>query len=91
MANKNVLIVVLVAVVVILAGIVVYAFVVKPSISGYNVQKQNEGVQIAVNYIVAQLQQQGFVQIPIGNQTLILVPYQPPTQQGQTQQEAPLQ
>ncbi|MFH1710956.1 MAG: hypothetical protein ABH840_01465 [Nanoarchaeota archaeon] len=78
MANKtNVLITVLVLVIVILAGVIIYSFVVKPKISGYTVQKQSEGVQIAVNYILAQLQQNGFVQIQAGEQTIILVPYQP--------------
>ncbi|MDP3992402.1 MAG: hypothetical protein Q8P79_02770 [Nanoarchaeota archaeon] len=81
MANKNVLIVVLVAVIVVLAAIMAYAFLIRPAFTGYTVEKQNEGVQIAVNYIVGQLQQQGFVQIPIGNQTLILVPYNPPAAQ----------
>ena len=91
MNKTNVLITVLVLVIVILAGIMLYAFIVKPKISGYNVQKQTEGVQLAINYILTQLQQNGFVQIPVGNQTLILVPYQPPTTQaseaavGQTQ------
>ena len=83
MVNKTgILIAVLVLVIVLLAGIMVYAFVVKPKISGYNIQKQTEGVNIAINYILAQLQQNGFVQIPVGNQTLILVPYQPPTTQA---------
>ncbi len=86
MLNKtNVLVAVLVVVIVILAGIMVYAFVVKPRISGYNVQKQTEGVQIAINYIITQLQQNGFVQIPVGNQTLILVPYTPPSTQASQQ------
>mgnify|MGYP001559840389 CR=1 FL=1 len=86
MANRtNMLITILVAVIVVLAVVMVYAFIVKPRISGYNVEKQTEGVQIAINYIVAQLQQNGFVQIPIGNQTLILVPYTPPQQQIQPQ------
>jgi len=88
MANKtNMLITVLVLVIVILLGIVGYVFFIQPAISGYTIQKQTEGVQIAVNSILAQLQQNGFVQIPIGNQTLILVPYTPPTQQAAPAQE----
>jgi len=83
MANKtNVLITVLVLVIVILLAAVLYAFVIKPAISGYTVQKQTEGVQIAVNSILVQIQQNGFVQIPYGpsgNQTLILVPYTQPS------------
>ncbi len=91
MADKrNVLITVLVLVIVILLAAVLYAFVIKPAISGYTVQKQTEGVQIAVNSILAQLQQNGFVQIPIGNQTLILVPYTQPSTQT-TEQTTPTQ
>ena len=92
MADKTkVLIVVLFIVIVILAGIMLYAFIVKPKISGYNVQKQTEGVNIAINYILTQLQQNGFVQIPVGNQTLILVPYQPPAQTQTLEQTTPAQ
>jgi len=84
MVNRtNVLIATLVLIIVLLAAVMVYVFFIKPQIAGYTVQKQTEGVQIAVNYILAQLQQNGFVQIPVGNQTLILVPYSPPQQQIQ--------
>jgi len=83
MANRtNILIAILVLVIIVLAGIMVYTLVIKPKISGYTAQKQTEGVQIAVNYIVAQLQQNGFVQIPVGNQTIYLAPFNP----GQVQQ-----
>ena len=83
MVNKNIMIAILALVIIVLAGMMVYSFVVKPKISGYNVAKQTEGVQIAISYIIGQLQQNGFVQIPVGNQTLILVPYTPPQQQIQ--------
>mgnify|MGYP001586570685 FL=1 len=81
MVNKNLKIAILALIIIVLAGVMVYSFVIKPKISGYNVEKQTEGVQIAINYILTQLQQNGFVQIPLGNQTLILVPYVPPQQQ----------
>lgn len=84
--RRNVLIVVLGLVVVIFALVMIYAFIIRPAISGYTVQKQTEGVNIAINSILAQLQQNGFVQIPLGNQTLVLVPYQP---QQQAQAAAP--
>lgn len=82
--RRNTLMLVLVLVIVVLAGILIFTLLVRPAISGYSIEKQQEGVQIAVNSILLQLQQQGFVQIPIGNQTLILVPYQP--QQTEPQQ-----
>ena len=84
--RRNILIIVLAIIVVILALVMIYAFIIQPAVSGYSVQKQTEGVQIAINSILSQLQQNGFVQIPIGNQTLILVPYQAPqtTQPAET-------
>lgn len=81
MANKtNVLISILILVIVVLGGIVVYSFLVKPAYTGYVVDKQVEGVNLCVTNLLTQLQQNGFIQIPIGNQSLILVPYTPPAQ-----------
>ena len=88
--KKSVLITVLVLIVVILIAVMVYAFAIKPAISGYTIQKQTEGVQIAVNTILASVQQNGFVAIPVGNQTLYLAPFNP-QQQGQQPTEAPAQ
>ena len=85
MADKSrVVISILVVLVIILGAVVLYSFVVAPAIQGYVIQKQTEGVQIAVNSILLQLQQQGFVQIPLGEgqQPLILVPYTAPVQQA---------
>ena len=84
MADKSkVVIIVLAILVVVLAIVVLYSFVIQQAIQGYNVQRQTEGMQIAVNSILLQLQQQGFVQIPMGEgqQPLVLVPYTPPQQQ----------
>jgi len=79
MARKiGVLITFLVLIIVVLAGILIYTFVIVPSLTGYVVGKQNEGVQIAINSILLQVQQNGFVQIPVGeNQTLFLAPFNP--------------
>jgi len=89
MTNKKTwLIGFLVLVIVVLSGFMVYAFVITPALTGYVIDRQNEGVQIAVNQIVAQVQQNGFVQIPLGeDQTLFLAPFDP--QQAQAPQ-APL-
>lgn len=78
MANRtNVLITILILVVVILAGVLIFTFMVKPSFDGYVIEKRTEGYQIAVGDIVFQVQQNGFVQIPVGNQTLFLAPFDP--------------
>ncbi|MBI4116783.1 hypothetical protein HY449_03510 [Candidatus Pacearchaeota archaeon] len=81
--SNKILIAVLILLVVVLGGMVLYSFALKPAISGYVVNAQNQGVNLAVASIVNQIQQQGYVQIPVGNQTLVLVPYNP-TQQQQT-------
>jgi uncharacterized protein YpmB len=79
--NSRVTIIILVTIIVLLGAFMLYYFVIQPTIQGYVVQKQTEGVQIAVNTILTQLQQYGFVQIPLGgDQTLVLVPYVPPQQ-----------
>jgi uncharacterized protein (UPF0212 family) len=83
--KKKVLITILVVIVLVLVAVVVYLLVIQPAISGYTIQKQTEGVQIAVNSILAQLQQNGFVQIPVGNQTLYLAPFNPQQVQQQSQ------
>lgn len=79
--RKNILIVVLTLVVVILALVMIYGFIIQPAISGYSTQKQTQGAQIAANtilsQIVTQVQQNGYVQVPVGaNQSLTLVPIQ---------------
>ncbi len=87
--RTNILITSLVLVIVVLAGIMVYSFLIKPKISGYTTQKQTEGIQIAILNILSQIQQRGYAQIPVGNQTLYLAPFNP--QQLQQQQAAQTQ
>ena len=58
---------------------------VKPSFDGYVVEKRTEGYQIAIRDIVSQVQQNGFVQIPVDeNQTLFLAPLVNPQQASAT-------
>lgn len=78
--NNRILVAVLLVLVVVLGGMVLYSFALKPAINGYVVNAQTQGVNLAVASIVNQIQQQGYVQIPVGNQTLVLVPYNPPQQ-----------
>lgn len=74
---RNKLVFVLVAVIVVLALLVLYAFAIRPAVSGYTINAQNEGINYALSSIVSQVQQNGYAQIPVGNQTLVLVPYSP--------------
>ena len=77
--TKNSLIVFLIVVILFLFGVIAYIFGVKPAINNYVIEKQTQGMDYALAIIVQQIQQNGFVKIPIGNQTLILVPAQPQT------------
>ncbi len=56
----------------------VFLFVVRPSVSSYVFNKQIEAQSYVFADMVAQLQNTGAYQVQIGNQTLVLVPYQFP-------------
>ncbi|MBS3084338.1 hypothetical protein J4411_00285 [Candidatus Pacearchaeota archaeon] len=70
---------VLIAVVFLLALIVLYLAVFQQQYNNFVNEKRTEGINLAVSEILAQLQTNGYVTIPVGNQTLILIPYIPPT------------
>jgi len=69
---------ILIGVIVLLVLIMGYFFIVKPMINNSAENNKVIGFNLAITGILQQLQQQGYVQLTIGNQTLILVPYQPP-------------
>ena len=81
--NKtNLIIAILIVLVFILGAMVVYSYVAKPLISGYSVktygQGYNQGANDALVSFLNQVQVQGYVQIPLGNnQSVVLVPYVP--------------
>lgn len=77
--KNSVVIRVLVLLVIVLSIMVAYAFVINPILTGYVIEKQVEAQNIILNQIILQIQQNGFVEFPVGNDSLILVPYQPPT------------
>ncbi|MBI5803179.1 hypothetical protein HY448_00655 [Candidatus Pacearchaeota archaeon] len=84
--NSGIIIAILLLLVVVLSGVVAYTFFVKPAVSGYIVNAQNQGIQFTLSSILLQIQQRGYVEIPVSeNQTLILVPYNP-NQQSQPQE-----
>ncbi len=71
---------ILIAVVVLLVIIVAYLTVISSAINNFAAQKQVEGANLFISQIlIPELQTQGYVAIPIGNQTLYLVPYNPNT------------
>lgn len=66
----------------VLIVIITYMFLLKPSFNGYVIKKQVEARDITLLTILNQIQQQGYAQITFGNQTLVLVPYNPEQAQG---------
>jgi uncharacterized protein YpmB len=82
--KRNVVITILAILVVILILVLIYFFVVQPGINKFVYNKQIEAANIVANNVYAdmltQLQNTGMYQLQVGNQTLVLVPYQAPQQ-----------
>ncbi len=76
--RATIIISVLLVIIVLLVGFILYSFLIKPQINGYVVEKQIEAQDMVFLGILSQVQQNGYVQIAYGNQSLILVPYVPP-------------
>jgi hypothetical protein len=72
----------LVVVILILLMLVVYAYAVKPYINSYVVQKQIEAKDYVLDTIINQVNTTGYVELTMGNKSLILVPYQQPALSG---------
>ncbi len=82
--KRDILIIALIFVIVVLVGIVSYVFLIKPALNGLVVSGYNQAQVDVLNAILLQVQQTGYVQIPISeNQSIILVPYQDSSQQVQ--------
>lgn len=79
--NKNRLVAVMAFVIVIMAAVLVYSFALEPTFNGYVVSKQIEAQDIVLSSLIGQIQQNGYVQIPVGEEVLTLVPYQEPAEQ----------
>lgn len=77
--NKKGLIIGILALVILILGIIiVYTYIAKPVVIGYESRIYNQGANNVLSVLVNQIQTQGYVQIPVGNQTLVLVPYTRP-------------
>ena len=89
MADKNKLVVrILILIIALLALVVIYAFIVRPVVTGYAINNYEQGYIRAqsdlLSNIWTQIQQTGYAQIPLGeNQVLVL--------QGQIAQTQPAQ
>lgn len=71
--KRDKLILALVVVIVLLLGFLGYLFLVRPAISGFVVEGQNQGVQYTIYSIAQQASTCKTVSLPVGNQTMDLV------------------
>lgn len=71
--KKGVLIKILVVIIIVLVAVMIYAFVVRPGISGYAINRQNEGFEIAIVSIMQRAITCQPVPLTYGNQTVNLI------------------
>ncbi len=71
--KRDKLIIALVVVIVLLLGFLAYLFLIRPAISGYVVQAQNQGIQYTIYSIAQEASTCKTVSLPVGNQTMDLV------------------
>lgn len=74
-------IVILSSLVVLLLLVIAFFFVVQPQVNKFAYNKQIEGANIVYMDILQKVQANGYYSMPVGNQTLVLVPYVPQNQQ----------
>ena len=67
--NTGAIIAVLAILVLVLASLVVYAFVLKPAVTGYVVNAQNQGIEYALSTLVQASSDCKIVPITVGNTT----------------------
>jgi len=79
--RNNVVVWILLAIIVVLLLVVLYALLIRPAYQQYVYDKQMQAYNTAqtdfLNGMLVQLEQSGFVQIQVGNQTLYLAPFDP--------------
>lgn len=76
MKKEKLTIFIMTLIIVFLLLFIIYSFVVAPSYNNFVLEKQLEGQRILIYGIINQIQQQGYVSIPLTqNQSLVLFPY----------------
>jgi len=85
--KKEFIIKILALVILVLVAVVVYLVALKPAMDRHILEKQIEAQNILLNNIVLQIEQTGYIQIPVGNQSLYLAPFNPASLQQPQQIE----
>ena len=81
----------LVLIILVLAAFMIYYFVIRPSFTGYVVDRQFEAQQILVSAMIQQIQQQGYARITDaeGNSVLLVPAQVQPEESSGTEQTSP--
>ena len=80
------LVVILVLIIVVLGGIMAFSFLIKPKVTGYTIEQQNTGYQIALSQLIQASVQCQPIPIPVGNSTIHLIALECPQIQQLLQQ-----
>ncbi len=90
MANKkNILITLLIVIIVIMAIALVYVFLIRPGITGYTIDKQNQAIDFTVVSIMQRVATCQSVPLTFGNQTINIIAVECLQQPQQPQQLQP--
>ena len=90
--NKTALVIwLLILVILILLVLVAYVFLVRPALTNYALDRQNEGVEFAIASVMQAAAQCQPVPLTYNNQTINLVAMECPAIQACLQQQAPEQ
>ena len=76
-----------ISIIVVLAIALLYMTVVSPRIQGYIINKQAQAQEGVVQAILQIIDQQGYVALGDGEDSVVLVKYQPPEAQAQVQEQ----
>lgn len=74
--SKKIIIAVLISIIIVLSFFMCYLLLYKPYLNDLQTKAQTEGAAKIINVILTQINTNGYIQIPYGdNQSVILVPY----------------
>ncbi len=77
--EKNRLVLILILVIVVLLGVISYTFLIRPALSGYTINAQNQGIQYGYQQTISAIMQQAAqcpttgVPLTFGNVTINIV------------------
>ncbi|GBE19502.1 hypothetical protein BMS3Abin17_00225 [archaeon BMS3Abin17] len=75
--RKDTIILILILIIILLLAILVYSLMIKPAFDRYILKKQAEAQKVILNNMLLQLEQSGYIELYKGNESFLLVKYEP--------------